>query len=463
MKKTFASFAFALACVGVAFAQSSPGLYTGQVPSAAQWNSYFAKKQDVLGYAPVNRAGDTMQGRLTFWPPTTSDAGINLNCGTAPLSPKDGDFWCTSTGLYSRINGVTYGPYVDAEHAVMSSLVVPLISPPSDSTTALQIKNAARTNTILDVDSTNRRIGINKTPGAFDLDVNGAANFGGAITLGAPSNLGTPSSLTLTNAAGLPVAGISGLATGMGTFLGTPSSANLRATLTDESGTGAALFQNGNIGTATGTSLSVTGSLSAGTAGVLIGSSGGGTTTITSQGASPVALKTGTTAGTFAAAATTPLQIDATTGVVSCPSCATTVPGFAATSSPVNPVGTTSNVGVMMGLGGTCTMTPARSTKVLVSFTGYASNSTYGGGTATGIRYGTGAAPNNGVALTGTSIGNSVLTQISQVSALEAFSNTVAITGLTVGTTYWVDLALANLGGSTLATIGSITCTMFEQ
>lgn len=65
-------------------------------------------------------------------------------------------------------------------------------------------------------------------------------------------NLGTPSAATLTNATGLPIsAGVSGLATGAATFLGTATSANLRALITDESGTGAALFQNGALGTPT--------------------------------------------------------------------------------------------------------------------------------------------------------------------------------------------------------------------
>jgi hypothetical protein len=55
--------------------------------------------------------------------------------------------------------------------------------------------------------------------------------------------LGTPSSGTLTNATGLPIAtGISGLGTGVATFLATPSSANLRAAVTDETGTGALVF-----------------------------------------------------------------------------------------------------------------------------------------------------------------------------------------------------------------------------
>lgn len=60
---------------------------------------------------------------------------------------------------------------------------------------------------------------------------------------------GTPSSLTLTNATGLPIAGISGFGTGVATWLATPSSANLRAALTDETGTGAAYFQGGDLGT----------------------------------------------------------------------------------------------------------------------------------------------------------------------------------------------------------------------
>ena len=57
--------------------------------------------------------------------------------------------------------------------------------------------------------------------------------------------LGTPTSGNLTSCTGLPVTtGISGLGANVASFLATPSSANLAAALTDETGTGANVFAN---------------------------------------------------------------------------------------------------------------------------------------------------------------------------------------------------------------------------
>ena len=84
-------------------------------------------------------------------------------------------------------------------------------------------------------------------------------------TLVAPV-LGTPANGALTNCTGLPVStGISGLGTGVATFLATPSSTNLRTALTDETGTGSAVFATSptlvtpDIGVATGTSVTLSG------------------------------------------------------------------------------------------------------------------------------------------------------------------------------------------------------------
>jgi hypothetical protein len=87
--------------------------------------------------------------------------------------------------------------------------------------------------------------------------------------------LGTPQSGTLTNCTGLPIiagttgtlsvarggTGITSFGAGIATFLGTPSSANLRTAVTDETGTGALVFATSptlvtpTLGVATATSV----------------------------------------------------------------------------------------------------------------------------------------------------------------------------------------------------------------
>ena len=86
--------------------------------------------------------------------------------------------------------------------------------------------------------------------------------------------LGTPSSGTLTSCTGLPIStGVSGLGTNVATFLTTPNSTNLRAAMTDETGTGALVFATSptlttaiakGAGTTTGTAFSIVDSANTG-------------------------------------------------------------------------------------------------------------------------------------------------------------------------------------------------------
>jgi hypothetical protein len=91
----------------------------------------------------------------------------------------------------------------------------------------------------------------------------GSVVLSNSPTLVTPA-LGTPASGTLTNATGLPIStGVSGLGTGVATFLATPSSANLAAAVTDETGSGSLVFATSPtlvtpiLGAASATSLAL--------------------------------------------------------------------------------------------------------------------------------------------------------------------------------------------------------------
>ncbi|WP_267550400.1 hypothetical protein [Rhizobium rhizogenes] len=124
LKKHLLGAAWICLCVSQAHGQSSPNFTYGQVPTAGQWNSIFSKKQDTLGFVPLNQAGGTLTGKLTTAVPTTASAGFNLPLGTGPLAPKDGDIWTTNTGLYVQINGATVGPIRNGNVAGPSTSVV---------------------------------------------------------------------------------------------------------------------------------------------------------------------------------------------------------------------------------------------------------------------------------------------------------------------------------------------------
>jgi hypothetical protein len=116
-----------------------------------------------------------------------------------------------------------------------------------------------------------------------------------SATLVTPA-LGTPSSGTLTSCTGLPIStGVSGLGTGVATFLATPSSANLISAITNETGSGSLVFATSPtlvtpvLGTpSSGTLTSCTGlPLTTGVTGTLPIANGG--TAVTSVTTAPTA------------------------------------------------------------------------------------------------------------------------------------------------------------------------------
>ncbi|MDP2662166.1 MAG: hypothetical protein Q8R28_15685, partial [Dehalococcoidia bacterium] len=111
-------------------------------------------------------------------------------------------------------------------------------------------------------------------------------------------------------------------------------------------------------------------------------------------------------------------------------------------TDPGDPTGTNNITGVMMGLAGT--ITPTDSGKVFLSISGSLS---IPGGVAGEIahvqlRYGTGTAPTNGDALTGTTAGGLIRYVASTTSGEVPFASQALVTGLSVATAYWLDVSL---------------------
>ena len=114
MKKLFVLLCLLPLLLSQAMAQSNPGLVYGQVPTPAQWNGFFAAKQDYLGASPCLVTGCTMSGEIVTSASTTSSASFRIPPGIAPTTPVNGDFWTTNAGIFVQINGITVSPLITA-------------------------------------------------------------------------------------------------------------------------------------------------------------------------------------------------------------------------------------------------------------------------------------------------------------------------------------------------------------
>jgi hypothetical protein len=132
-----------------------------------------------------------------------------------------------------------------------------------------------------------------------------------------------------------------------------------------------------------------------------------------------------------------------------------------------NPTGTTvtTAAGVMMGLGTggslSAAITPSVTGRVYVFTCGVFSQSTTADSGWIWIRMGTGAAPTNGQAQAGTGYGSQITHKFLTGLLSMPFHQSALVTGLTLGTTYWIDLNVGCVTGGT-TTLTQVSLFAFE-
>jgi parallel beta-helix repeat protein len=174
-------------------------------------------------------------------------------------------------------------------------------------------------------------------------------------------------------------------------------------------------------------------------------------------------------AGTPAGAITGNIGVfDATNvvgGLINLPAKRLNPPGAPSVSfAPADPTATASTTFVMMGLGTTCTFTPKGSGSVMAIVNCAYLTLTAVQGVSISPRFGTGTAPANGAAPSGTQFGVGSGTRTYKAASVSVPSPFAcsAVLALTAGTTYWFDIAASTNTPGDNAVISAVSMSFAE-
>ena len=170
----------------------------------------------------------------------TVDAKGRATGGTNPTTFSGYGISDTSANLAASLTDETGSG--SAVFATSPTLVTPTLGVASATTVNKVTLTAPATGSTLTI-ADGKTLTASNTLTFTGTDASSVAFGTGGTVIFSGGALGTPSSGTLSSCSGLPISsGVSGLGSNVATFLATPSSANLASALTDETGTGSAVF-----------------------------------------------------------------------------------------------------------------------------------------------------------------------------------------------------------------------------
>lgn len=195
---------------------------TGTVVAAA--NDYsFAQISGMIAAAQLPLGSSSAVGGLQCGSGTTCSGGV-IMVSTSGVGTVTSVSVTTANGVSGTVATATSTPAI--------TLILGAITPTSTNGVS------AATMAFMDATSSIQTQLNAKAPTA-------SPTFTGTVTIPNGGVFGTPTSLNLSNATALPIGSITGLGTGIATFLATPTSANLAAAVTNETGTGLLVFATG--------------------------------------------------------------------------------------------------------------------------------------------------------------------------------------------------------------------------